>query len=262
MVATYLSLIPMLRPILYFLKFVLKARGLNDPSGQIGVRSLSSYSVVLMVINYFQMKSYLPNLQDFSRIPVEKRRSFYTIARNKRNARGGISSDCVGFDVSFLETEDATKFFQELGMKPEPVAAEVALLGFLEFFSKEFDAEKQIIAVREGKMIDREEPYRDLKGKQDQSPPAPSNLSLDAEGQQLQALEEQSDTLGQNTPSISTSITTPKMYEETSQPKQWASQLLIIQDPFIIPRNTSGNIPAAVAKVILSVRQSHFDGID
>lgn len=55
---------PIVRPYLIFLKVWAKQRHINDPSGQKGLMSLSSYSLVLMAIAYLQHAGIVPNLQD------------------------------------------------------------------------------------------------------------------------------------------------------------------------------------------------------
>lgn len=64
LLAEYISLKPIIRPFLIFLKVWAKQRHLNDPSGQKGLMSLSSYSLVLMAIGYLQHAEVVPNLQD------------------------------------------------------------------------------------------------------------------------------------------------------------------------------------------------------
>lgn len=64
LIRAYADLRPLLfRPLCYAVKHWLKRRGLNDPSGQGGLASLSSYSIVLLVIQSLQASGDLPNLQ-------------------------------------------------------------------------------------------------------------------------------------------------------------------------------------------------------
>lgn len=67
LIRAYADLRPLLfRPLCYAVKHWLKRRGLNDPSGQGGLASLSSYSIVLLVIQSLQASGDLPNLQSAS----------------------------------------------------------------------------------------------------------------------------------------------------------------------------------------------------
>ncbi|PWN19368.1 hypothetical protein BCV69DRAFT_313635 [Microstroma glucosiphilum] len=67
LIRAYADLRPLLfRPLCYAVKHWLKRRGLNDPSGQGGLASLSSYSIVLLVIQSLQASGDLPNLQSSS----------------------------------------------------------------------------------------------------------------------------------------------------------------------------------------------------
>lgn len=64
LIRAYADLRPNLfRPLCYAVKHWLKRRGLNDPSGSSGLPSLSSYSIVLLVIQYLQLRGDLPDLQ-------------------------------------------------------------------------------------------------------------------------------------------------------------------------------------------------------
>jgi hypothetical protein len=60
----YFDLVPNARPLATALKHWAKCRGLNDPSGSSGPTTLSSYSIVLLLLSYLQVKGHLPNLQD------------------------------------------------------------------------------------------------------------------------------------------------------------------------------------------------------
>lgn len=65
LIKAYVSLRPNTLPPLFFaVKSWLKARGLNDPSGRwSNHKSLSSYAIALLVIQFLQIQGHLPNLQ-------------------------------------------------------------------------------------------------------------------------------------------------------------------------------------------------------
>lgn len=63
----------LLRPFIHVIKSWAKARNLNDPSGEHGIPTLSSYSWVLICIAYLQSGGFLPNLQDPSLVAKARR---------------------------------------------------------------------------------------------------------------------------------------------------------------------------------------------
>lgn len=77
----YVGLRPLTLPPLYFgIRHWLKQRGLNDSTGhQTGVRTLSSYAIVLLVVAFMQSCNELPNLQHpalLARLPASQRKKY------------------------------------------------------------------------------------------------------------------------------------------------------------------------------------------
>lgn len=91
LISEYISLNPIVRPFLIFLKVWAKQRRLNDPSGQKGLMSLSSYSLVLMAIAYLQHAGIVPNLQEHALISQHgvSRQTFWSKVPNPDAPKAG-----------------------------------------------------------------------------------------------------------------------------------------------------------------------------
>ncbi|KAI8852944.1 hypothetical protein BC829DRAFT_33624 [Chytridium lagenaria] len=69
LISTYLSLDPRVHPLIMLIKHWAKAREINNPSGG---GTLSSYAYALMVINFLQIRGFLPSLQELYSAPERK----------------------------------------------------------------------------------------------------------------------------------------------------------------------------------------------
>ncbi|CAO1619470.1 unnamed protein product [Sympodiomycopsis kandeliae] len=117
LIRAYADLRPKLfRPLCYAVKHWLKRRGLNDPSGQAGLPSLSSYSIVIMVIRYLQLNQELPLLQYddlLEHVQVDKQIQYQSPKPRRRRAmdprrepgqlvpRAETQAEC--YDVTFFD---------------------------------------------------------------------------------------------------------------------------------------------------------------
>jgi hypothetical protein len=113
LLAAYIKQSPLVRPFLIFLKLWAKQRGLNDPSGQQGEMSLSSYSLVLLGLTYLQSINLIPNLQDVELINQSgmQRQAFWSKVLDKKaarsrsyNMRGKIAGDykAMAIETTFI----------------------------------------------------------------------------------------------------------------------------------------------------------------
>jgi DNA polymerase sigma len=55
MIARYIALAPVLKPLIFAIKAWARPRGYNDPSGRAGKITFSSYTLTLMTIALFQV---------------------------------------------------------------------------------------------------------------------------------------------------------------------------------------------------------------
>ncbi|KAF8528409.1 hypothetical protein BU17DRAFT_80749 [Hysterangium stoloniferum] len=141
-IGTYCDLSPdLVRQMSLLVKMWARARHLNDPSGQYGPPTLSSYALNLMIIGYLQVRGVLPSLH----MGLEKLKrnamvgNFWVRVKGKR-----VGDPC---DIRYKVPENWQPAFQlELGE---------ALLGFFRFWGDEFDYEHKLLSVRHGAMYDR-----------------------------------------------------------------------------------------------------------
>lgn len=138
MISAYCRLAPFhVRPLIHIVKSWTKARDLNNPSGNKGQRTLSSYCWTLMVIIYLQHTKALPNLQDEELIR-QAGRTVEDIWVGFGKPKGTVAeigfADQVGFAV--LEEYGLSPVEwngQSFGLIPKSVGELVQ--GFFEFWS-------------------------------------------------------------------------------------------------------------------------------
>lgn len=131
LIKAYADLHPdIVRPLCYAAKHWLKRRDLNDSAGAGGLPSLSSYSIVLLVLQYLQLNNIVPNLQsrqllDYLEIPAQMQHALPKNA-SRRSKPGkapkppkpfvaGTQYDCTFLDPSNLPSH--VKHAEEGGRK-------------------------------------------------------------------------------------------------------------------------------------------------
>ncbi|KAL1967704.1 hypothetical protein VTN77DRAFT_2961 [Rasamsonia byssochlamydoides] len=130
MIRTYVDIDERVRPLAMIIKYWTKRRVLNDAA--LG-GTLSSYTWICMIINFLQTRDppILPSLQ--------------TRPHKQRVTPNGVQ-------VSFDDNMDSLVGF---GRKNKQSLAEL-LFQFFRYYGHEFDYEKHVISVREGKLISKE----------------------------------------------------------------------------------------------------------
>lgn len=247
LISAYAELQPdLVRPLIFFLKNWFSRRDLNDPSGKRGNMTFSSYTIALMALQVLQVEGVLPNLQSPSLLKISNIPSNFLFARSKRPRRGkanradGAGTETAGegakarqgaseeapqpqkYNVTFATTQVDLEPYRrkslELAYDGDPtISAEAEtsvadrLLGrmlaaFVRFYHQ-WDCGAQIVSVAEGLPIKRRQASQ------------PRHVLFDS------ASDEEA-TEG----------------AESDQADVWGRDVLVVQDPFIIDRNTSRNI--------------------
>ncbi|ORY88350.1 hypothetical protein BCR35DRAFT_301887 [Leucosporidium creatinivorum] len=163
----YCSLHPSIRPLCVFLKFWASQRDLNDPSGQTGPVTLSSYTLILLVIAYLQHIKLVPNLQDadlIEKMGTERRRFFSTPkARLRRGKMTGLKAS-TGWDTTFVEVTEGEngEGLKELGWEVKEVELKELARGFFEYYAGgegAFDMHGQVVSVKNGAPMERKKRF-------------------------------------------------------------------------------------------------------
>ncbi|SPO24975.1 uncharacterized protein UTRI_01486_B [Ustilago trichophora] len=247
LISAYANLQPdLVRPLIFFLKHWYSRRQLNDPAGKRGSMTFSSYTIALMALQVLQVEGVLPNLQSPDLLNSLNIRPNFLYSRVKRpHRRGNNGRPAPSEDFAPLQKYNVTFAASQVDAEPyRRKALEVAgggeyrkdrLLGkmlasFLRFY-QQLDRHTQIVSVVNGSPLQRrkksqprhvffdsasEDGFSELNGEAAQHLTEPmQRASRDAEGRAA-LREEQADL--------------------------WAGDELVVQDPFIIDRNTSRNI--------------------
>ncbi|EPQ27470.1 uncharacterized protein PFL1_05008 [Pseudozyma flocculosa PF-1] len=256
LIATYANLLPnVFRPFVFFVKHWLSQRGLNDPSGSKGPNSLSSYTIALMAIQYLQVCQLLPNLQDPALIAgLEIPRSFIWGRRKKgRGGKGGGGAPgpapAPGYDVTFAQLTaggyDEQAYRNIAASCPNVRSPGDKLLGqivngFVGYYADQFARQSQAVSVVSG---------RPLPLQRGGSPSTQSGPSSDTSGSPP-GRQSQLDIFGGRAQAEPYGAAVPPgvmAMDNFSQPQDWAQHELVVQDPFIVDRNTSRNMGEKMA---------------
>ncbi|KAM0786894.1 hypothetical protein ACM66B_002318 [Microbotryomycetes sp. NB124-2] len=160
LIAAYCDLHELIRPFCVFIKFWAAQRGLNDPSGQNGPISFSSYTLLLLVIAYLQSIGVVPNLQDVRLIELKGVEQQLFWSRPKPYIKHGqvwSVTRSIGWDVTFVEKLST---FEYEGQQPPDLTLESMAKGFFKYYAQ-FDWSKFAVSLKEGKPLERQRPYED-----------------------------------------------------------------------------------------------------
>lgn len=230
--------------------------------------TFSSYSLILLIIAYLQSISFLPNLQDPLLISATStpRSRFWTRPRGS-SRHGRTIQPSVGWDVTFVEEIPAG-----LDWKTDDIDVDVLARGFFKYYTEEFDVERQVMSVQNGAPMPRERPFKadDVRREEEAKRMAKikRRADLEVERKRRQDIEDgvepvpatadgappkrEQEPRAPRRPFGSRS-SSPVMAEAFEEPVGW-TQKLIVQDPFILTRNTSTNVAPYIVDELLSVR--------
>ncbi|KPV72646.1 uncharacterized protein RHOBADRAFT_55738 [Rhodotorula graminis WP1] len=280
LINSYCNLHPLVRPLSVFVKFWAKQRGLNNPSGS--PTTFSSYTYILLVISYLQHLDLLPNLQDADLIAETgtARNRFFSTPRS-RMGRGASKRNrimrSVGWDVSFVEYDAAPEGYAP----PEADLASLAR-GFFHYWADEFDMDRDIVSIWNGRQpLAREHAFQSQADANREKEAARKALEAetgvehaervrqDAEDDAVAAFAQDADEVARraDAPALDAAVaeydagqqaaaagegdapgrpdsrsSSPLEYTEYEEPERWRENLLVVQDPFILTRNTAGNV--------------------
>ncbi|KAE8204002.1 hypothetical protein CF335_g2812 [Tilletia laevis] len=256
LISAYCDIRPeLVRPLICFVKQCFKHWGFNDPAGANGPATFNSYTLALLVINFLQRRNYLPNLQDATLLTaygVEPRFLFHPGAVGSRNGPKTIIPAETAYDTTFLDWRPSTgnrdKSLRNLfaavdelcGVQliPEPTSREEhdQLLGecftdFLRSFAKTKWRSDFVCSARATLYsLDDEQPFRSDERK---------------------AFKERAKWYN-SFPQHENGEPIVEMLHETYElPTAWQGHYFIVQDPFIVTRNTAGNVKEEVALSII-----------
>ncbi|KAK4052792.1 hypothetical protein OIV83_002079 [Microbotryomycetes sp. JL201] len=285
LLAAYCDLHELIRPFCVFVKFWAAQRGLNDPSGQDGPISFSSYTLLLLVIAYLQKTGVVPNLQDPRLIELKglERKLFWS--RPKPYIKHGVVlsvTRSIGWDVTFVERLSTYELEQATNLTLKTLAA-----GFFKFYA-EFDWTKFAVSVKNGQSLERERPYEDEisrlrkdrrreveefarasaetgrdpdedddEEEDEDDDDAGDKVVYEPPKQKESGLDDDTHRNGQDLADVleakaryddSSRSSSPIAYGEFEEPERWESRLIVTQDPFDLTRNTCGNVEPDVAE--------------
>lgn len=140
LIDSYCRMYPMLRPLIFFIKFWAKSHGLNNPSAVNGPRTMSSYCYTLMIISWLQMINVLPNLQaDLP--PANEAQGFWIRSRETR----------IWCDNRFKQAPPPH-------WRPKTFKIGYLLLGWFDYWGTRHNYTTTGMSIREGGSIKRKMP--------------------------------------------------------------------------------------------------------
>ncbi|OCB91531.1 AGC/Akt protein kinase [Sanghuangporus baumii] len=275
LIAQYCSLSPLLRPLLMLLKQWAKTLGLNDPSGEGGAATFSSYALTLMTIGFLQTHDLLPNLQ--ADLPLLKPQEAFWIC-SKDDERTLCDPR---YNLSPSWTPQTNIAIQDL---------RGALTAWFRFWAHQYNYAHDVMSIRDGGVIPRVERSQSTKGSDKQAlnrrkkserreklekkaaekaarkayhvMQYRKKRGLPVEGEGTEGVIE-----GDNAKAVSGSEAESENGEEEDadavvgdadeaaleemdqadvqqgrQPRSWARAALVVADPFIVAKNTTGQI--------------------
>ncbi|KAJ3558425.1 hypothetical protein NM688_g929 [Phlebia brevispora] len=144
MIREYCILSPLLREVAICIKRWAKGIGMNNPAGQGGATTFSSYALTIMTIALFQSRGMLPNLQsDLPPLQNSETQVFWTCTTKKAHR-----TDYVKCDVRFKRNLDQWTPAQVMDLKD-------ALLMWFRFYGYEHDYGNDLVNIREGGILSR-----------------------------------------------------------------------------------------------------------
>ncbi|KAG8942575.1 hypothetical protein FRC03_003032, partial [Tulasnella sp. 419] len=131
----YCDIFPPLRAMIFFIKKWANVRNLNDPAGQKGPTSFSSYCYALMIIAFLQMKGVLPNLQSEDAVKPLSNEEFWIRTKDDRRIRCDVRvGNAEGFESKGLSLGDG-------------------VYQWFRYFAYEYPYGKEFLSIRYGGLL-------------------------------------------------------------------------------------------------------------
>ncbi|KAL5521077.1 hypothetical protein ACEPAG_8999 [Sanghuangporus baumii] len=148
LIAQYCFHSPLLRPLLVLIKQWAKTLGLNDPSGEGGAATFSSYALTLMTIGFLQTHDLLPNLQaDLP--PLKPEEAFWICGKDDERTMCDPR-----YNLSPSWTPQMNIVIQDL---------RGALTAWFRFWAHQYNYAHDVMSIRDGGVMPRAEPSQSTK---------------------------------------------------------------------------------------------------
>ncbi|EGN94374.1 hypothetical protein SERLA73DRAFT_188220 [Serpula lacrymans var. lacrymans S7.3] len=143
MIKRYCDLVPVLRPMLGYVKRWAKPLGLNHPSTGQGPPTFSTYAFALMVIGYLQMRGWAPNLQ-------------HEIESSSEGGEEGVFWLRESVSLHACKIRCDTRYHRKNDWSPDvEIELKEALHGWFTFWSEGFDYEGSMMDIKSGGVVPR-----------------------------------------------------------------------------------------------------------
>ncbi|KAJ9479798.1 NTP_transf_2 domain-containing protein [Pseudozyma hubeiensis] len=268
LIQAYANLQPQIvRPLIFLLKHWYSRCELNDPAGKRGSMTFSSYTIALMALQVLQVEGVLPNLQSPDLLNSLNVEPSFLYARTRRPARGKNArpapvedaSPPKKYNVTFA-TDHADAELQK-GKVINPAADDGSksvvsstdpllgrmLVSFIRFYTQ-LDRRRHVVSVVSGSLLPRK------RGSH------PRHVLFDSASEDHSLEPEDGDMQGSpDLLSFASRDGDARAALREEQQDIWAGEELVVQDPFIIDRNTSRNVKAAALERWQSTMRSAAD---
>lgn len=263
LICAYADLQPdLVRPLIFFLKHWYGQRELNDPAGKRGNMTFSSYTIALMALQVLQIEGVLPNLQSPHLLRSLNVQPSFLYSRAKRprarrgnnRSNGGAVNDAnpdAAEDTALPQKYNVTFASKQVDIEPHrKKALELAkgddsdadaravsdrllgkmLVAFVRFYSQ-LDRRTQAVSVVKGCPLRR------------RCSSQPGHVFFDSASDDGDT-ELKGPNIGKVTNHLQFAPADAEKLQEVydEETDVWSGDEMVVQDPFIIDRNTSRNI--------------------
>ncbi|TFY57295.1 hypothetical protein EVJ58_g7113 [Rhodofomes roseus] len=143
LIMRYCILSPLVRPMMFVIKYWARHRGLNEPTGP--QPAFNSYTLALMTIAFLQMRGLLPNIQSGhdGEYPDEDN---YVWFRKVTRLTG---------EITHMKCDTFVRPMREFKPARDTPSLRQALVEWFDYWASEHDYSKTAVSVRDGGMIAR-----------------------------------------------------------------------------------------------------------
>ncbi|PVG02111.1 hypothetical protein CPB86DRAFT_726800 [Serendipita vermifera] len=282
----YCTLWPPLSSLIYVIKKWAKARGLNEPSGQRGSPTFSSYCLTLMIVGFLQTHGILPNLQghfpgrpgDISpsddgrlgRAQGRHENTFFWI-RSGQNTRVRCPVQWYAMPVEEWKPSASPSigrvfyswlFYYAFELKYDEFAIRIAEGGTVPRRSRPRPDPTEKKAIKASKKRKAKEAAAAAQAEANMVQSIP--ITDDVQAEEIATAAAEAAEIQKQDDALDESLLENQFVRKSQldEPSRWANECFVVGDPFIGHKNCSGSITKRVLNEFIAQCQATLQMID